>query len=117
MEIVEEVIDDVIVEIVNLERATLSEADTLKNLINDKVDQGFRKIIIDLGAVEFIDSTFLGVIVGSLKKVVKLNGDLKLVGFRPAVRSMFELTRLFRVFESYDDLQDAIKSFVHPNDR
>ena len=117
MGIVEEIIDDVVVEIVNLERATLSEADTLKNLINDKVDSGFRKVIIDLSTVEFVDSTFLGVIVGSLKKVAKLNGDLRLVGFRPSVRSMVELTRLFRVFESYGDLQDAIKSFVHPNDR
>lgn len=112
MPIVEEVIDDVVVEIINMERATLREADELKNLINEKVDMGFRKVIVDLSAVEFVDSTFLGVIVGSLKKVAKLNGDLKLVGFKPPVRSMFELTRLFRVFESYGDLQEAIRSFL-----
>lgn len=114
MEIVEEIIDDIAIEIVNLERATLSEADTLKNMINEKVDMGFHKIIIDLTSVEFIDSTFLGVIVSSLKKVAKLNGDLRLVGFKPSVRSMFELTRMFRVFESYSDLQDAVKSFIVP---
>ncbi len=112
MPIVEEVIDDVVVEIINMERATLREADELKSLINEKVDMGFRKVIVDLSAVEFVDSTFLGVIVGSLKKVAKLNGDLKLVGFKPPVRSMFELTRLFRVFESYGDLQEAIRSFL-----
>ncbi|NLJ48759.1 MAG: STAS domain-containing protein, partial [Candidatus Atribacteria bacterium] len=38
-----------------------------------------KKLIIDLTSVEFIDSTFLGVIVNSLKKVAKLGGDLKLV--------------------------------------
>ncbi len=111
MGIIEEVIDDIVVEIVNIERATLKEADQLKSLINDKIDLGYRKVIIDLTSVDFIDSTFLGVIVNTLKKVAALNGDLKLVGFRPGVRSMFELTRLFRVFESYGDLQDAIKSF------
>ena len=111
MPIIEEIIDDVVVEIINMERATLREADELKSRINEKVDKGHRKVIVDISAVEFVDSTFLGVIVGSLKKVAKLNGDLKLVGFKPAVRSMFELTRLFRVFETYSDLQEAIKSF------
>lgn len=111
MGIIEEVIDDVVVEIINLDRATLREAEELKIQIVDKINRGYKKLIIDLTSVEFIDSTFLGVIVNSLKKVAKLGGDLKLVGFQPAVRSMFELTRLFRVFESYGDLQDAIKSF------
>jgi len=112
MPIVEEIIDDVVVEIINMERATLREADELKSRINEKVERGNRKIIVDISTVEFVDSTFLGVIVGSLKKVAKLNGDLKLVGFKPAVRSMFELTRLFRVFETYGDLQEAVKSFT-----
>lgn len=111
MSIIEETIDDIIVEIVNLDRATLLEAEELKRQVNDKVDKGYRKVIIDLTAVEFLDSTFLGIIVNTLKKVAKLGGDLKLVGFKPNVRSMFELTRLFRVFESYSELQDAIKSF------
>ncbi|MFA7228016.1 MAG: STAS domain-containing protein [Melioribacteraceae bacterium] len=111
MEIVEEVIDDVVVEIVNLDRATLREAEALKFNVTEKISAGYKKLIIDLTSVEFIDSTFLGVIVNTLKKVAKMGGDLKLVGFKPPVRSMFELTRLFRVFESYNELQDAIKSF------
>ena len=111
MSIIEEIIDDIIVEIVNLDRATILEAEELKRQVNDKIDSGYRKVIIDLTSVEFLDSTFLGIIVNTLKKVAKLGGDLKLVGFKPNVRSMFELTRLFRVFESYSELQDAIKSF------
>lgn len=111
MSIIEEVIDDIIVEIVNLDRATLLEAEELKEQINEKIDSGYVRIIIDLTAVDFLDSTFLGVIVNTLKKVAKRGGDLKLVGFKPNVRAMFELTRLFRVFESYSELQDAIKSF------
>ncbi len=112
MPIIEELVDNIAIEIINLERATLSEADQLRNLINEKVEMGYYKIIVDLTTVEFVDSTFLGVIVGSLKKVAKLNGDLKLVGFKPAVRSMFELTRLFRVFETHSDLKEAIRSFI-----
>jgi len=115
MAIIEEVIDDVLVEIINLDRATIKEAEDLKDKIIPKINSGFNKIIVDLSAVEFLDSTFLGVIVGTLKKTVKQGGDLKLVGFKPPVRAMFELTRLFRVFETYTELQDAIKSFQSRN--
>ena len=111
--IVEERIGDVIVEIVNLERASVKEAEELKEKLADAFDDGYKKIIIDLTECDFVDSSFLGVLVNSLKKVVKLDGDLKLVGFRPAVRSMFELTRLFRVFESFSSLQEAVKSYSH----
>jgi len=111
MGIIEEEIDDIVLEIVNLDRATMREAEELKIQVNEKINRGYKKVIIDLSSVEFVDSTFLGVIVNTLKKVAKLGGDLKLVGFQPAVRSMLELTRLFRVFESYSVLQDAIKSF------
>lgn len=109
--IIEEKIGDVLVEIINLDRATLNEAQELKDNLARRIDEGYRKIIIDLSACDFVDSTFLGVLVGTLKKLTKLDGDLKIVGFRPAVKSMFELTRLFRIFETYTDLQDAIKSY------
>lgn len=111
--ILEERIGDVIVEIVNVERASVGEAEALKVKLAEAMDDGYKKIIIDLTECDFVDSSFLGVLVNSLKKVVKLEGDLKLVGFRPAVRSMFELTRLFRVFESFSSLQEAVKSYTH----
>ena len=111
--IIEERIGDVLVEIVNLERATANEAAELKEKLSGAFNEGYKKIIIDLTECEFVDSAFLGVLVNSLKKVVKLDGDLKLIGFKPAVRSMFELTRLFRVFETYGNLQEAVKSYTH----
>lgn len=111
MGIVEETIGDVLVEIVNIDRATMNEAIELKENLNKRMEEGYKKIIVDLSACDFVDSTFLGALVGALKKVTKLKGDLKIVGFRPAVKSMFELTRLFRIFETFNDLQDAIKSF------
>lgn len=111
MEIVEDLIGDVLVEIINSDRATLREAEDLKDMLMHKISEGHYKVVVDLSVCEFVDSTFLGVLVNTLKKLSQLNGDLKLVGFKPAVRSMFELTRLFRVFETFGDLQEAIKSF------
>ncbi len=102
---------DVIVEIVDLNRATLSEADEFKQRLAENIENGYKKIIVDLTDCEFIDSTFLGALVISLKKVTSLGGDLRLVGFQPAVHSMFELTRMYRVFETFSTKEDAILSF------
>ncbi|MFA8343418.1 MAG: STAS domain-containing protein [Rhodothermaceae bacterium] len=111
MFLAEEKINDVLIEIVNLDRATLREAEEFKKILTKNIEQGERKIIVDLSACEFIDSSFLGALVHILKKVVKTNGDLKLVGFKPAVRSMFELTRMFRVFETHSNLNEAVESY------
>ena len=110
--IIEDITGDVVILIINIDRATLREAEPLKNNITRNIEEGYKKFIIDISACEFIDSTFLGVIVNTLKKVAKLNGDLKLVGFKPAVRSMFELTRMFRVFETFTELKEAVKSYT-----
>lgn len=111
MDFIKETHGDIIIEIVNLPRATLNDADELKQVLAQEINDGARKIIVDLNECEFIDSTFLGALVVSLKKITTLNGDLRLVGFQPAVHSMFELTRMYRVFESFKTKEDAILSF------
>jgi len=103
--------NDVIVEVVDLNQATLNEADEFKQRLAENIKNGYKKIIVDLTNCEFIDSTFLGALVISLKKVTSLGGDLRLVGFQPAVHSMFELTRMYRVFETFETKEDAILSF------
>ena len=112
MNIVEEIVGEILIEIITVNRASVKDSEILKEVLSKNIEKGYKKIIIDLTECEFIDSTFLGVLVNSLRKAVKSGGDLKLVGFKPAVKSMFELTRLFRVFETYGDLQDAIKSYT-----
>lgn len=102
---------DILVEVVELTRATLNEAEEFKQRLTEDIERGYKKIVADLSACEFIDSTFLGTLVISLKKVTSLGGDLRLVGFKPAVHSMFELTRMYRVFETFSNKQDAINSY------
>ncbi len=111
MEFTKEKYDNVLVEVVNLERATLKEAEQFKKVLTEDIEEGHKNLVVDLNSCEFIDSTFLGALVVSLKKATALGGDLKLVGFQPAVHSMFELTRLHRVFEAFRTREDAIESF------
>jgi anti-anti-sigma factor len=110
-EYTKEEVGDVVVEKVNLTRATLKEAEEFKSSLVKDIENGNIKIVVDLSECEFIDSTFLGALVVSLKKITTIGGDLKLVGFQPNVRSMFELTRMYRVFESFDNVEEAVASF------
>lgn len=96
---------------VNINRATLEEAEKFKSLLFEKIQIGIKKVIIDLSECEFIDSTFLGSLVVSLKKTTGSGGDLRLIGFKPSVETMFELTRMYRVFESFKTKEEAISSF------
>jgi anti-anti-sigma factor len=111
MDFTREIYSDVIVEVVNLSRATLKEAEEFKRVLSAEIDRGTRKLIVDLCECEFIDSTFLGALVVSLKKITALGGDLRLVGFQPSVHSMFELTRMYRVFEAFPTRQAAVESY------
>lgn len=111
MNFVEQKIGDVLVVGVNLARATLQEADAFKQLLYRAMDNGERKIVVDFSQCDFVDSTFLGALVVSLKRMTQAGGDIKLVGFRPAVRSMMELTRMHKVFDCFETVQDAVKSF------
>lgn len=111
MDFTKEIIGDIMIEVVNLTRATLKEAEEFKLLLSQDIESGWKKIIVDLSDCEFIDSTFLGALVVSLKKATSLGGDLKLIGFQPAVHSMFELTRMYRVFEAFPNREEALDSF------
>lgn len=103
--------NNIVILSVNLIRATLKEAEEFKNILMEEINIGRKKLVVDLTTCEFIDSTFLGSLVVALKKATMIGGDLKLVGFQPAVSSMFELTRMYRVFESFKTRAEAVKSF------
>jgi len=96
---------------VNISRATLKEAEKFKSLLLEKIQMGIKNVIVDLSQCEFIDSTFLGSLVVSLKKTTSNGGDLRLIGFQPGVETMFELTRMYRVFESFKTKEEAVNSF------
>lgn len=111
MEFVKTEINGVSLIKVELLRATLKEVEEFKMLLMGEVQLGKKNIVVDLSDCDFIDSTFLGTLVMVLKKLTAVGGDLRLVGFKPSVKSMFELTRMYRVFDSFEKQEDAIKSF------
>ena len=63
--------------------------------------------MLDLGQVEFIDSSGLGVVVSVLKRLGP-SGNLAIANANSAVRRLFSLTRMDRVFTLYDSPQAAV---------
>lgn len=70
-----------------------------------------RKLVLDLGRVEFVDSRGCGAILSCLKQIAAHQGDLKLCNVHPYVRTVFDLIRLHRICEIVATRDDAIRSF------
>ena len=96
---------------VNEDRLDAHNSGELKTQMLTFFDEGKNNLVIDLKAVRFVDSSGLGSLVSGFKNASARNGNLKLCGLQPQVRSMFELTRLHRVFEIFPDSEEAIASF------
>src|SRR4051812_36427894 len=71
------------------------------------VEGGARQVIVDLGRVEFLDSTGLGVLVGALKRLRVVGGELRLVCAQERLLKIFRITGLDRVFDLYDSVETA----------
>jgi anti-sigma B factor antagonist len=69
------------------------------------------KIILNLGQVQFIDSTGCGAILAFLRQLTPVGGDLKLCEVSKPVRSLFELVRMHRILDIYNTCDEAAKSF------
>ncbi len=65
-------------------------------------------MVVDLLGVSFLDSTALGVLVGSFKRIRESGGDLKLVIAEPRILKVFEITDLVRVFPIFSTVDEAV---------
>src|SRR5438270_13156508 len=71
------------------------------------VSEGKHKIVVDLEAVDFLDSTGLGVLVGGLKRLRSHDGDLSLVCTQSRILKVFEITGLTSVFSIASTVDEA----------
>lgn len=93
-------------------KMTLGEGDELlRDKVNSLVHQGHKNLILNLEGVPYIDSAGLGEIVRTYTTVSRQGGKLKLLGLTKRIQDLLSITKLLTVFETYDDEQDAVKSF------
>ena len=99
------------IQIVKVEDARIDSAVALafKNSMRSETDRSARKVILDLGSVDFVDSSGLGAIVASMKALGS-GRKMILAGLTPTVEKVFRLTRMDSVFPIYPSLDEALKS-------
>jgi anti-sigma B factor antagonist len=110
MEITETRINDVYLLVLS-GRLDVTCSGQLKETVSAMIDAQKLKILIDLSAVDFIDSSGLGMLVACLRSATKATGALKITSLQENPKKLFEVTRLDRVFEIFDDRDSALKSF------
>jgi anti-sigma B factor antagonist len=93
-------------------RITLGEGSSnLREGIRELLNQGKRKILLNLGEVSYIDSSGIGELVSAFTSVANQTGQLKLLHLTKRVKDLLQITKLYTVFDIYDDEAHAVRSF------
>src|ERR1043166_10293902 len=93
-------------------RITLGEGSVvLKDAIRDLLSKGQKRILLNLGDVNYIDSSGIGELVSAFTTVRNEGGDLKLLNLTKKVNDLLQITKLSTVFDVKDDEASAVKSF------
>jgi anti-anti-sigma factor len=101
----------ILIEKINLLRATSVEASIMKKRLFENIHLSKKKIIVDLSKCYFIDEIFLGALVVSLKRSRETGGDIKIVMTPSVAKKTTNITGFQKVFENYSSVEDALRSF------
>ncbi|MFN3601973.1 MAG: STAS domain-containing protein [Dietzia sp.] len=88
-------------------RLNMVAAPGLRDQLRDLIEGGSRRVVVDLSATEFIDSSGLGALISGLKAARQAGGDLRIAAPNTQVRSVLKLTRLDRVLTAHESADAA----------
>jgi anti-sigma B factor antagonist len=93
-------------------KITLGEAATsLRETVKSLLAQGVRHIVINLADVSYVDSAGLGELIGIYTTIKNAGGSVKLLHLQKKIKDLLQITRLYTVFDVYDDEAAALTSF------
>jgi len=87
------------------------DASLLHDKLYEYIEQDRKKVVIDLAKVDWMNSTGLGILISGYTTLRNHDGQLKLVNVTEKIHSLLTITKLVTVFEAYDSLDEAMKSF------
>jgi anti-sigma B factor antagonist len=94
-------------------RITLGEGCTqLRELVRDQLGKGTKHLLLNLADVTYIDSSGIGELVSGFTTVSNQGGKLKLLNLTKKVHDLLQITKLYTVFDVYDDEAKAVTSFA-----
>ena len=93
-------------------RITLGEGSVMmRDSVRDLLAKGNKKIVLNLGEVNYIDSSGIGELVSAFTSVRNQGGELKLLHLTKKVHDLLQITKLYTVFDVKDDEAEAISAF------
>jgi anti-sigma B factor antagonist len=96
-------------------RITLGRGtETLRQAFEEVLGRGRTSIVLDFDEVVYVDSSGLGELVLARKRVIEAGGMLKLMKLKQIMRDLIQVTRLYTIFEVFDDEPSALRSFREP---
>ena len=93
-------------------RITLGEGSSVfRDTLKDLTASGNKKLLLNLGEVSYIDSSGIGEMVSGFTSVTNQGGQLKLLNLTKRVKDLLQITKLYTVFEVFDDEAAAVRSY------
>lgn len=84
----------------------------LRQVVQELLDQGYKKLLLNMEYVLHIDSSGIGELMGCYTSVKNKGGQLKLLHLHKNVRNLMEVTRLYSIFDTHEELDSAVKSYT-----
>lgn len=103
-------VGDVVVVTMPYRNVDASNAAAVKDRLQGMLKAG-QRVVIDISALEFVDSSGLGVLLSALRLVSKDGGDLKLAGATKSMRAILELVRFHRVLDIFNTREEALRAY------
>jgi anti-sigma B factor antagonist len=92
-------------------RLTSFEIGALRDSISRLLKQGRKSLVLNLSALQYLDSSGIGELARIYVTVVKESGQLKVVGLSPKVEEILKITKLYQVFPEFPSEEEALRSF------
>ncbi|MBC7914393.1 MAG: STAS domain-containing protein [Pyrinomonadaceae bacterium] len=92
---------------IDIKEANLDVADQFKSELIQLIDQGNHNLMISFEEVAYVDSSFLGALVSTLKYALSKEGDVSVVNLNSDINNLFSLIRMNKVFKVYNSEPDV----------
>lgn len=87
------------------------DAESFAEILKTLIHEGTHNVVVNLEKVKWVNSTGLGILISGYTTLKKSGGELKLLKVSDRIENIFIVSKLFTVFESYQDEDEAVRSF------
>lgn len=88
------------------------DADAFDEVLKTLIHEGCRNVLVNMEKVRWVNSTGLGILISGYTTLKKSGGELKLLKVSDRIENIFIVSKLYTVFESYQDEDEALRSFA-----